>query len=128
MDGVLVQRMASGVECIVGVKRDPVFGPVVVFGLGGVLVEVLKDVAVRRAPVSPEEALEMIRSLRGYPIFGPFRGRGPLDQGAVAEVISRVSILAMDPRLLELDVNPLFVMEEGQGVVCADALMNVKGE
>ncbi|ACZ19638.1 CoA-binding domain protein [Thermanaerovibrio acidaminovorans DSM 6589] len=128
LDGVLVQRMASGVECIVGVKRDPVFGPVVVFGLGGVLVEVLKDVAVRRAPVSPEEALEMIRSLRGYPIFGPFRGRGPLDQGAVAEVISRVSILAMDPRLLELDVNPLFVMEEGQGVVCADALMNVKGE
>lgn len=125
--GVLVQEMTGGLECIVGVKRDPVFGPVVVFGLGGVFVEALKDVAVRRAPVFHDEAMEMIASIRGSALLGRFRGRGPVDRLALAEAISLISRLALDPRVVELDVNPLFVKEEGMGVVCGDALINLKG-
>jgi acyl-CoA synthetase (NDP forming) len=117
--------MVKGLECIVGVKRDPVFGPVVAFGLGGVFVEVLGDLAIRKAPVFVDEALEMVDSIKASPLFGRFRGRGALDKRALAEAISAISRLALDERMLELDVNPLFVMEEGKGVVCGDALINL---
>ncbi|EHM09517.1 acyl-CoA synthetase (NDP forming) [Thermanaerovibrio velox DSM 12556] len=125
IEGVLVQEMVKGLECIVGVKRDPVFGPVVAFGLGGVFVEVLGDLAIRKAPVFVDEALEMVDSIKASPLLGRFRGRGALDKRALAEAISAISRLALDERVLELDVNPLFVMEEGKGVVCGDALINL---
>ncbi len=123
--GVLVQEMVSGgVECMIGVRRDPVFGPMVAVGLGGVFVEVLKDVRLRHAPVDEEMALEMIRGLKGYPLLKGARGRSPGDERALAGAVSAVSRMAcVEEDLLELDVNPLFVMAEGDGVVAADALV-----
>jgi acetate---CoA ligase (ADP-forming) len=126
IDGVLVQEMVSGgVETIVGVTNDPLFGPAVMFGLGGVFAEVLKDVAFRLAPVTPSVAREMIAEIKGYPILAGERGKPPADVEALADTIVRLSALAVDleAALAELDVNPLFVMEKGKGVKAADALI-----
>ena len=125
MQGFLVSEMVKGgFECIVGVKRDPVFGPVVAVGLGGIYVEVLGDVSLRHAPIKEDEALRMIRELKGYPFLSGARGRKPRDITALAKVVSRVSVLAeVEKNLAELDINPVFVMEEGKGVVAADALV-----
>lgn len=124
IQGILVQEMVSGgLEFFVGVKRDPLFGPMVLLGLGGIYVEVLKDFSMRKAPVSVKTALKMIRELRGFPLLEGVRGGVPRDQEALAEAVSRISFLAVNEDLLgELDVNPLFVMPKGKGVVAADAL------
>ncbi len=124
--GVLVQEMvAGGTEVIVGVNNDPVFGPTVMFGLGGIFVEILKDVTMRVAPVSAEEARDMIEEIRGYGVLAGARGRKKADIEALAETIARVSLLAIDleDRIAELDINPLLVLPEGQGVRVADALV-----
>lgn len=123
--GVLVQEMVEGgMECMIGVRRDPVFGPMVAVGLGGVFVETLKDVSLRHAPVDEETALEMIRGLKGYPLLRGARGRIPGDERALAGAVAAVSRMAcVEEDLLELDVNPVFVMAEGEGVVAADALV-----
>jgi len=122
ISGVLVERMARGVEMMVGGKRDELFGPVVAVGLGGIFVEVLKDVAISPAPVDEGLALKMIEGLRGYPLLRGARGRRPADVGAVAKVVSRLSqIMASFPEIVEVDVNPLFVDESG--AVAADALV-----
>ena len=129
IEGFIVAEMITdGLETIVGVVRDPSFGPVVAFGLGGIATEVLKDISYRVAPFGVDQARAMIGELRSAPLFGPFRGRGALDVDALAEAIARVSVLAaQDDRLVELDINPLFVRPRGQGVVAADALAVTAG-
>lgn len=127
--GVEVQQMiAGGTEVIVGVNRDPTFGPLLLFGLGGVYVEVLKDVTFRLCPVTPEEAHEMISEIRSFMLLRGARGRKPADIDAVADVLVRTSRLAVDfPEILELDINPLIVRERGAGAVAADIRIGIGG-
>ncbi|MFI8993250.1 acetate--CoA ligase family protein [Streptomyces sp. NPDC053542] len=122
---LLVQRMASaGTELIVGTKNDPVFGPVVVAGLGGVLVEALADSQVAVAPIDTDTARRLLLSLRGSRLLGAVRGKPPRDLDAAAETVARLSWLAADlsEDLAELDVNPLLLGPEGHGAVAVDAL------
>ena len=125
VQGFLVSEMVrGGFECIVGVKRDPVFGPMIAVGLGGIYVEVLGDVSLRHGAVDEDEALDMIRQLKGYSFLSGTRGSRPRDIRALARIVSRVSQLAVtETGLLELDINPVFVLEEGKGAVAADALV-----
>jgi acyl-CoA synthetase (NDP forming) len=115
------------VECILGVHRDPVFGPVAMFGLGGIFVEVLKDVSFRRCPFGEEVAEGMIRSIRGAPLLQGARGRPPADIKALARMLSRLSVFAHQagPRLSGIDLNPVFAMPEGQGAFAADAVIDI---
>lgn len=129
IDGVLVQAMVKGgTEAILGITNDPLFGPAVMFGLGGIFAEVLKDVAFRLAPVTPAVAREMIAEIKGYAVLTGARGKPPADVDALADAIVKLSALAVDlqGQVAELDVNPLFVMEKGKGVVAADALIRPK--
>ena len=127
IDGFLVQSMCTGqLETIVGLHRDPSFGPLLMFGLGGVYVEVLRDVAFRLAPLSDDEALDMMNSLRASPLFDGFRGAPAANRAAIASVIRRIGQLALDhPSILELDVNPLLL--SGQKVVALDARVRISG-
>lgn len=122
--GVLIQEMVSGgVECMIGVRRDPLFGPLVAVGLGGIYVEILNDVSIRRAPVDRKEAVRMIRELRGFPLLAGSRGRTPKDVDALADMVAKISVMACAEETLgELDVNPVFVLDDGSGAVIVDAL------
>ena len=122
LQGVLIEQMAPrGQEVIVGLKRDPGFGPVVMFGLGGIYVELFKDVAFRVAPVSAEEALEMIHETRAGKLLTGFRGSAPADLDAVVSCIQRLGQLALDfPEIEEAEVNPLLVFPPGQGALALD--------
>lgn len=113
--GVLVAQMiAGGEEVILGMKRDLSFGPVLMFGMGGILVEVYRDVSFRVAPVSPEEVTTMIEQIQGYPLLTDFRGRKAKDIEMLKECLMRLSQLVMEcPQIKELDINPLIVLEEG---------------
>ena len=125
IEGVLIQEMVSGgEEVLLGISTDPVFGPVVTVGLGGIFVEVMQDLALRLAPVAHDEAHAMLASLRSYPVLNGARGRAVADLDALADCIVRVSWLAADMRgvLAELDINPLRVLPRGQGVRVVDAL------
>lgn len=122
--GVLVQEMAGdGIEIIVGSSKDPVFGHVVMFGLGGVFVEALKDFSLRVAPLTRGDAEEMIREIKGYPLLRGMRGKPPVDFKALTDVIMRVSVLVTryGDAIRELDINPLVVFEKG--VKALDALI-----
>jgi len=121
VDGVLVQRLVQGGhETIAGVVRDPTFGPLVMFGLGGVFVEVLRDVVFRIAPLDRRTANEMVRGIRGLGILTGARGTEPADLAAIADVLRRLAQLALDqPEILELDVNPL--LAQGGGAMALDA-------
>ena len=121
--GVQVQEMVmGGKEIIVGMNRDPQFGPLLMFGLGGIYVEVLKDVTFRVAPISSLDAKEMIQEIRAYHLLQGVRGEKASDQDAIAEVLLRISQLVTDfPEIVELDINPLLVCELGQGAVAVDA-------
>ena len=121
IDGVSVQKMARpGVEVIVGMSKDPQFGPVLMFGLGGVLVELLKDVAFRIVPVSKFDAAEMIREIKGFPMLTGFRGSEPADLKALEKLIVSVSdFVEKNPQVKELDLNPVFAYKDG--VVAVDA-------
>ncbi|MBU0763370.1 MAG: acetate--CoA ligase family protein [Bacteroidetes bacterium] len=125
INGVLVQEMVGGTEVIIGVNNNPQFGPVVMFGLGGIFVEILKDVSMRVAPLSPEDAMEMIKEIKGFKILAGARGRSKADINAIAGVLVRISRMALDleNQVAELDINPLLVMPEGKGVRVADALV-----
>jgi len=120
VEGVLVQKMApQGGEVIAGGVRDREFGPVVMFGLGGVFVEVLKDVVFRLAPITRFEAFEMVREIKGYPILKGIRGQPPVDEGALAELLLRVSSLMVDQvEISEIDLNPVFAY--GEDAIVAD--------
>jgi len=121
--GVTVQEYLSRArEVIVGTLQDPFFGATVMFGLGGVWVEVLKDISFRLAPLGPEDAREMIQEIKGYPILAGTRGEPPADLDALGEVLQRVGQLAYEfPEIAEMDVNPVFVFEKGKGAIAADA-------
>jgi len=123
IEGATVQEMKSGGrEVIVGMTRDPQFGPLIMFGLGGIYVEVLKDVTFELAPVTEEEALEMIRRTRTYPLLRGVRGEEGVDTETIAEAIQRVSQLAIDfPEIVELDINPLKVNPAGHEAIAVDA-------
>ncbi|MEJ8810353.1 acetate--CoA ligase family protein [Variovorax ureilyticus] len=126
LDGVLVAPMVrGGVELIAGVSRDPVFGPVVMVGMGGIYAEVLKDVAVQVAPVSEDEAARMIRSLRMFPLLDGVRGQPRADVAAAARTVARLSEFACRHAgdVAEIDMNPILVRPEGEGVLVLDALM-----
>lgn len=129
IDGILVQPMAAdGVEMILGVKRDPLFGPVILCGLGGVLVEVLKDVAVAIPPVSRDQARAMLEELRGSSILGGVRGKPAADVEALLDAIVGLSRLAVSfgDRLAGLDINPLIVLPKGRGAVAVDVLIQIE--
>jgi acyl-CoA synthetase (NDP forming) len=128
IEGVLVaKQLSGGVECILGIHRDPVFGPMAMFGLGGVFVEILRDVVFHRCPFGIETAEAMIRSIRGAPLLLGARGRKPVDVKALAEMLSRLSAFAVaaGDRLQSIDLNPVFAMPEGEGAVAADAVIEV---
>ena len=126
--GSQIQEMvANAREIIIGMNRDPQFGPLVMFGLGGIYVEVLKDVVFRVAPMSPEQAREMIRSIRSYKLLTGVRGQAPSDLAAIEDTILRISQLVTDfPEIAELDINPLLVREQGQGAVAVDMRLILK--
>ena len=126
VEGVLIAPMvAGGVETILGVRRDPTFGPVVLFGLGGTLVEVLDDVSLRVAPFGEAEARRMIAETRAGKVLRGTRGRGPYDVAALAAALSRLSVFAADhgERLESAEVNPFVVLPEGRGALALDALV-----
>ena len=115
-------QISGGKEVLVGFQRDPDFGPIVAFGMGGIYVEVLRDVAFRVAPVRPLAARRMVESIKAFPILSGVRGEAPSDLDALIEAIERVSQLAVElPEVAELDLNPLIVRPEGKGVVAVDA-------
>jgi acyl-CoA synthetase (NDP forming) len=128
IDGVSIQQMLIGREVIIGMMRDDSFGPVITFGLGGIFVEVMKDVAQRIAPLSDEDINDMIRSIKAYPILTGARGKRPADIAALKDAINRLAQIAQDfPEISELEINPVIVMDEGQGVNAVDALVTIKG-
>ncbi|MDO9401991.1 MAG: acetate--CoA ligase family protein [Polaromonas sp.] len=126
LDGVVVARMAKkGVETILGVHRDPVFGPVVMFGLGGVFVEAFKDVAFRIAPFGVAEARAMINEVKGRILLTGLRGQPPADEDALADAISRLSVYAArhEDAIESIDINPFVVLPRGEGAMALDALI-----
>jgi acyl-CoA synthetase (NDP forming) len=127
--GVLVQeQVRKGREVLVGVSRDPQFGPLIAFGLGGIYVEALKDVAFRLAPVSRQEAAEQVRSIRAFPILRGVRGEPPADIATAEEIILRVAQLVTDfPEIVEMDINPLVVYNQGEGAIVLDARIILRG-
>ncbi|MBN9562797.1 MAG: acetate--CoA ligase family protein [Alphaproteobacteria bacterium] len=128
IEGVLVaKQLKGGVECILGIHRDPVFGPIAMFGLGGIFVEILKDVVFRRCPFGEDVAEQMIRSIKGAPLLLGARGRRPADVKALARMLARLSVFAHQagPRLASIDLNPVFAMPEGEGAFAADAVVEI---
>jgi acetyltransferase len=125
IEGVLVQKQITGVECLLGISRDDQLGPTLVMGLGGVFVEILADVALRIPPISAVEAWRALQSLKGAKVFAGARGAPPADLDALAEMASRLSWLAYDlcDDIAELDLNPVMVLPQGQGAFAVDALL-----
>lgn len=126
--GCLVQQQVrGGKEVLLGMNRDPQFGPLLVFGLGGIYVEALKDVTFRVAPVDRRQAREMLSEIRAYSLLKGVRGEPPSDQDAIVDVILRLSQLVTDfPEIVELDINPLMVFEQGKGALGIDMRLVLK--
>ena len=119
IEGILVQEMMSGNEIAIGMKRDEQFGPVLMFGLGGIFIEVIKDVSLRVAPIGKKEALEMIKEIKGYKILEGYRGKDPVDVNKLAELMVNLSSLSMnEEKISSIDFNP--VMANKDGVYIAD--------
>jgi len=123
--GLAIQRMAPpGVEVIVGMSKDVQFGPVLMFGLGGILVEVLKDVSFRIVPLTRRDAAEMIREIKGYPLLEGYRGQEPADISALEELIVKVSqFVEQNPEIKELDLNPIFAYRDSAIAVDARIIL-----
>lgn len=122
----IAQMVPKGREVIIGMSRDPQFGPLLMFGLGGIYVEILKDVSFRVAPINEAEARQMISEIRSYQLLLGARGEPPADIKAATECLLRVSQLVTDyPEIVELDINPLVLMPEGQGAIALDARMTL---
>ncbi|MFC2045262.1 acetate--CoA ligase family protein [Chloroflexota bacterium] len=123
--GVSVQKMASsGVEIIIGMSKDAQFGPVLMFGLGGILVEVLKDVAFRIVPLTKRDAAEMINEIKGYPLLQGYRGQDPVDVSKLEEMLLKVSdFVEKNPEVKELDLNPVFAYKDGAIAVDARVII-----
>jgi acetyltransferase len=127
INGVVVERYVSGGrETIIGVSQDPSFGPVIMFGLGGIYVEAIQDVAFRVQPVSDIDAHEMVRSIRGVKLLTGMRGEAPSDMDAIEDAIQRVSQLVGDnPAIIEMDINPFLSLESGG--IAVDARIRISG-
>lgn len=124
IEGVLVQQMAQqGHEVIIGLKKDAQFGHALMFGLGGIFVEVYRDVSFRIVPIDRNDGLRMISEIKGYPILKGIRGRKPADINAIADVLVSVSEMAVKENITELDINPLIVGERGAIAVDARAIL-----
>ena len=123
MEGVLIQPMLSGgVELMVGMTHDPLFGPLIAFGLGGIHVEILGDVRFRITPLTDRDATEMVREIKGYRLLEGYRGHPPADVEAIEDVLLRISRLVEEiPEISELDLNPIFALPPGQGCRIVDA-------
>ena len=129
INGILVQEMIQGgSEVIVGMSQDPQFGPTIAFGLGGIFVEILKDISLRVAPLSPADAEQMVKEIKGYPILMGVRGKKRSDIKGIVDVLLRISTLAKDweGTISEIDINPLMVLDEGRGVRAVDAIVVLK--
>jgi acyl-CoA synthetase (NDP forming) len=128
MEGVLVQPMLSGgQEVMVGMTRDPLFGPLLAFGLGGIHVEILDDVQFRVAPLTDHDAAQMVRKIKGYRLLQGYRGQPAADVKGIKEVLLRLSRLVEEiPEISELDLNPIFALPEGQGCKIVDARIYVE--
>ena len=123
--GVLVQRQLKGRELIVGMKRDPQFGPVILFGIGGVFVEVLKDVSRRIAPITRKDAQNMIEEIKGRKVLDEFRGRPPADKKTLVKILLAISRLSLrEKNVSEIDFNPVIVNSKGAKVVDARMITN----
>jgi acetyl-CoA synthetase (ADP-forming) len=125
--GLTVQKMAPpGIQVIVGMNKDPQFGPVLMFGLGGILVELLKDVSFRIVPVTKRDAAEMIKEIKGYPLLEGYRGQEPANIDALQDIIVRVSqFVERTPEIKELDLNPIFAYRDK--AVSVDARIVLEG-
>lgn len=128
IQGVAVQNMARpGTEVIIGMSKDPQFGPVLMFGLGGILVEVLKDVSFRIVPLTRRDAREMIKEIKGYPILEGYRGQEPANIGVLEDFLLKVSdFVEQKPEIKELDINPIFAYSDG--AVAVDARVILESE
>ena len=128
--GFLIEKMApKGLEVIVGMRRDPAFGPVMMFGLGGIYVELFKDVGFGIAPLTPADAREMIESTKAGQLLEGFRGGPVYDTAAVIDAVGRLRRIALDfPEIAEIEINPLLVLPEGQGTIVLDARMFIDNE
>ncbi|ABM81166.1 acetate--CoA ligase family protein [Hyperthermus butylicus] len=128
--GVLIQEMVpSDLEVIVGATRDQIFGPLLMFGLGGIFVEVLKDVSFRLAPVTPIDAEEMIKEIKAYRILEGYRGKPPRDIEALKDIIVKTSKLMLEnPEIQDIDLNPIMVFEKGKGAKIADIRIILRSE
>jgi acetyltransferase len=128
IEGVYVEKMMDrGLEIIIGMNRDPQFGPMLMFGLGGIFVEVMKDVTFHLAPITADEAIQMLKSTRSYEILQGKRGQQGVDLEAIASGLQRISQLATDfPQIAELDINPYIVGEIGTEPVVADARITLR--
>ncbi|HMY36415.1 MAG TPA: acetate--CoA ligase family protein, partial [bacterium] len=128
IEGMLVQEMIKGgKEIVLGMSRDPQFGPVLMCGLGGIYVEVMKDVAFKIAPLTDMDAREMIESLRSYPLLQGIRGEKPADIATIVEYLQRLSQLVTDVEaIVEMDVNPLMVFEKSEDCKIVDARIKLK--
>jgi len=127
--GCLVQEMApsGGLEVLVGMNRDPQFGPLVTFGLGGIYVETLRDVTFNVAPFSQFEAEEMLTQIRAHALLDGVRGQPPMDKVAIVDTLLRISQLVQDfPEIIELDINPLMVYHQGEGALALDMRLVIK--
>jgi len=125
IQGVSVQTMAKqGAEIIIGMSKDAQFGPVLMFGLGGVLVEILKDVSFRIVPLQPRDASEMIRDIKGFPLLQGYRGSDPIDVATLESMLLKVSAFAENtPAVKELDLNPVFAYKDGAVAVDARVVL-----
>jgi acyl-CoA synthetase (NDP forming) len=128
LEGVAVQKMApAGIEVIVGVNSDPQFGPVLMFGLGGILVEVLEDVSFRIVPIEPRDARQMVREIKGAKLLQGFRGQPPADIAALEDLLLKVSrFVEAHPDVAELDLNPVFAYSDGAVAVDARIVLSDK--
>jgi acyl-CoA synthetase (NDP forming) len=127
--GCLVQEMApsGGLEVLVGMNRDPQFGPLITFGLGGIYVEILRDVTFRVAPFSYSEAEEMLTQIRAHALLDGVRGQQPIDKPAIINSLLRISQLVQDfPEIIELDINPLMVYHQSEGALALDMRLVIK--
>lgn len=126
IDGILVQQMAKkGIEIIIGIKNDKIFGPMLLVGMGGVFVEIFKDVALTPCPINKKEAIIQLKSLKAFKLLEGYRGSKSADIDALAELMVKVSGYAVKNKetLVELDINPVFVYEKGEGICVIDALI-----
>jgi acyl-CoA synthetase (NDP forming) len=126
IDGVAVQRMEKhGIEVIIGMTKDPQFGPVMMFGLGGVLVEVLKDVAFRVVPINERDARQMVHEIKGFPLLEGYRGQDPADIARLEQLLLKVSqFIEQHPEVAELDLNPVFAYKDGALAVDARIVLD----